>query len=396
MSLARILGKPKGRQSFISDSRWVLPSSFIGVEVEYEGVKERNLPKHTFADFWTYHEEGSLKDNGAEYVFTDPLFGLDARNALEWLILYAKDSGWKCTKRTGIHVHIDVRDLSVPQLAGMSILYAALEPILYHWVGDGRDVSHFCIPLYRADDALLGACSILRSAFQDDKEDGHNALSRSEEFQRYAGLNLQALAKFGSIEFRHLQTTHDLDRIRDWINMIMSLKASAFKLPQSDGAVVRMIQRMGIQELLYYVFPPELAVKLYTKDSEREFTSIGLVSARDVAVQGCGNISWIPNDFPRGEHKGFLKWIKSKTPKNTVEEAQHEWLPPEVDPEEEENLFIPELRAEGVNINMALQEFIPPPRPLNVRRGAFLQPGFPDVPFPRMAAPPIARNPRRR
>jgi Putative amidoligase enzyme len=338
MSLARILGKSKGRQTFISDSRWVLPQSFIGLEHEYEGVKDSTLPKHTFADFWTYHEEGSLKDNGAEFVFTTPLFGVDAYNALEWIVAYAKDSKWKCTKRTGIHVHLDVRDLTVPQLAGLCILYAAVEPILYHWVGDGRDSSHFCIPLYRADEALLGTCAIVRSAFQDDLGDGHNALARATEFQRYAGFNLQALAKFGSIEFRQLQTTHDLVRIVDWINMIMSLKATAFKLPQSDGAVVRMIQRMGARELLSYVFPTELAAKLYTPKSEEEFVTRGLSSARDIAVHGCGEASWVKQDYPKGEHKGFIKWIKEAkpAPEPTSEEMEED---PDVRPVREEPIW---------------------------------------------------------
>lgn len=317
MSLARILGKSKGRQSFISDSRFVLPTSFIGLEHEYEGVKDSTLPKHTFADFWQYHEEGSLRDNGAEYVFATPMFGVDAFNALEWLVSHAKDSGWKCTKRTGIHVHLDVRDLTVPQLAGLCIIYAAVEPILYHWVGDGRDGSHFCIPLYRADEALLGTASIIRSAFNDDKEDGHTALGLSEGYQRYAGFNLQALSKFGSIEFRQLQTTHDLVRIQDWINMIMSLKATALKLPQSDGAVVRMIQRMGAAELLHYVFPPILAAKLYTPKSQEELIVRGLPSARDIAVHGCNTESWVKQSFPRGEHKGFSTWLKkTKETKN--------------------------------------------------------------------------------
>lgn len=326
MSLARILGKSKGRQSYISDSRWVLPASFIGLEHEYEGVENRTLPKHTLADFWTYHEEGSLKDNGAEYAFATPLFGVDAYSALEWLVSHAKSSEWKCTKRTGIHVHIDVRDLSVSQLAGMCILYAAVEPILYHWIGEGRASSHFCIPLYRADEALLTACNIIRSAFRDEKEDGHTALEAAEGFQRYAGFNLQALHKFGSIEFRQLQTTHDVGRIVDWINMVMSLKAAAFKLPQSDGAVVRMIQRMGARELLSYIFPGELAAKLYTSASDVELQSIGLSSARDIAVHGCCEDSWVASDFPRGEHKGFLKWMKTvKEPSKVKKDPELEY-----------------------------------------------------------------------
>lgn len=333
MSLARILGKTRGLQSYVSDARWVLPTSFIGLEHEYEGVKDSTLPRHTFADFWAHHEEGSLKDYGAEYVFATPMFGVDAYNAIEWLVSHAKTSGWKCTKRTGIHVHLDVRDLTVPQLAGACILYAAVEPILYRWVGDGRDSSHFCIPLYRADSALSDTCSIIRSAFQDEKEDGHSALGLAGDFQRYAGFNLQALHKFGSIEFRHLQTTHDLVRITDWINMVMSFKATALKLPQSDGAVVRMIQRMGAEQLLHYIFPAPLADKLYTSKSEEEFITRGLPSARDIAVHGCGAAAWVRKDFPRGEHKGFLKWIKG---------AKEVKVADDYEPPLEEGIFVDE------------------------------------------------------
>jgi len=282
------------------------------MEHEYEGVKNRLLPEHTFANFWNYHEEGSLKDNGAEYAFGTPLFGLDAINAIEWLVSHAKDSGWKCTKRTGIHVHLDVRDLIAAQLAGMCIIYGAAEPILYEWVGDGRDASHFCIPLFRADEALASTCTIIRSAIEDDKDDGHNTLQAAEAFQRYCGFNLQALHKFGSIEFRQLQTTHDIDRIKTWVNILMSLKRAAFKLPQSDGAVVRMIQRMGAREFLRYVFPENIAEQLYTNNSDELFFTRGLPTARDIAVHGCADTGWVTKNYPKCEHSGFSKWLKSQ------------------------------------------------------------------------------------
>lgn len=367
MSLAKIFKKTRGRQTYVSDSRWVMPTSFIGLEAEYEGVKDRNLPPHTFADFWQYHEEGSLKDFGAEYVFSTPLFGIDAYNATQWLVSHAKTSGWKCTKRTGIHVHLDVRDLSIPQLAGLCIVYGAIEAILYRWVGDGRSSSHFCIPLYVADEALLSVCTILKAAFQDEREeDGELALNASEAFQRYAGFNLQALFKFGSIEFRHLNTTHDLDRIVDWINIVMSLKAVAFKLPQSDGAVVRMLERMSIQELLEYIFGSELSKKLYTEHSQEEFEKIGLLSARDIAVHGCGNTDWVPSSFPKGEHAGFVKWIKGNKeikkggdhyPDSEVQEIEIEaadWDDPPPEPMEE---VPPPI------VQAAEQGFVAPPFP---------------------------------
>jgi Putative amidoligase enzyme len=363
MSLARILGKQTGRPSYMSDSRWVLPTCFIGLEHEYEGVENRTLPKHTFADFWQYHEEGSLKDNGAEYAYANPLFGADAYNALEWLVSHAKDSKWKCSKRTGIHVHLDVRDLTIPQFAGMSILYAALEPILYHWVGGGRASSHFCIPLYRADEALLDACKILRAAHLDDKEEGaDNALVAAERFQRYAGYNLQALHKFGSVEFRQLETTHDLTRIVDWVNMIMSLKAGALKLPQSDGATIHMLERMDTREVLNYIFPSELATKLYTPVSDYEFRTVGLPTARDIAVHGCGDLAWVASDYPKGENPGFIKWIKDKKKPVKAKRIDIEEFDVDAPPDRDEDLvhFDPEAPP-------PMEALIPTPAPPPIR-----------------------------
>lgn len=337
----------------MSDSRWVLPTTFIGFEGEYEGVLDRTLPKHPFADFWAYHEEGSLKDHGAEYAFSNPLFGVDAYNAIDWLVSHSKSAKWKCTKRTGIHIHLDVRDLTVPQFGGMSMLYGAVEPILYRWVGDGRASSHFCIPLYRADEALLGACAIIKAAHADEKQEGSQmALDAAEGFQRYAGYNLQALHKFGSVEFRQLQTTNDMDRIITWVNIVMSLKAAAYKLPQSDGAVVRMLETMSVEEVLGYVFPKDIAKQLYTKYSEEEFRCIGLPSARDIAVHGCGETSWISADFPKGENEGFIKWIKeSKDTRYTEDKAAYN----EFELEEEE-------REEGDFVANVAND--PPPVPV--------------------------------
>lgn len=311
-NLARILGKPNGRPSFAPDNRWILPSDLIGVEFEYEGVKDQELPKHTYADFFKFHEETSLKDNGAEYTFATPLFGVDAFNAISWITSHAAESKWKCSKRTGIHIHLDVRDLEAQQLAGMAILYAAVEPLLYKWVGEGRESSHFCLPLYSSDDALVRTCTIIRSALQDDTTGGINTLHHAENFLRYSGFNLNALAKFGSVEFRQLQTTHSLSRIVDWINMLMAIKACAFKLPTSDRVIIKMMERMGVLDTLLYIFPQHLAVQLYDKkDSEFRFLELGLPSARDIAIHGCTKNAWVAPKMPRGDSAAFLTWAKS-------------------------------------------------------------------------------------
>lgn len=312
MSVSKVLGKPRENKLFVPDPRWVLPTTLLGLEYEYEGVHDRNLPHHTHASLWQYHEEGSLRDAGAEFVFRQPLFGKDAHNAIDWLMELAVENKWRCTMRTGIHVHIDVRDIEVPQLVGLALLYACVEPIIYHWIGDNRENSHFCVPLYKADEALLAASGILNAALKDDKNDTHSAGEAAATFERYAGLNFQALEKFGSLEFRHMRTTHDKARVFNWVNIIMGLKEASFRVPTSDGAIVRMAERMGAHELLYYIFGPVYGEMLYTEYSQAQLHEYGIPAARDLALHGCAPDSWGQIVYPKGHNSGFAKFLGSK------------------------------------------------------------------------------------
>lgn len=325
MSVARILGKPREEKLFVPDPRWVLPTNLLGLEYEYEGVEDRTLPNHTHAALWTYHEEGSLRDDGAEYVFTQPLFGKDAYNAIDWLMTHAADQKWKPTMRTGIHVHIDMRDIEVVQLVGMALIYTIVEPILYRWIGDNRENSHFCVPLYKADEALIAASGIIANALADDKNDRHSTVESAGAFERYSGLNFQALQKFGSFEFRHMRTTHDKARVYNWVNIIMALKEASFRVPTSDGAIVRMAERMGASEFLHYVFGPTLAALLWTHHSQGELVELGIPTARDLALHGCNEDKWGSTLYPKGVHKGFLKFMESPNPENKEASKKALW-----------------------------------------------------------------------
>lgn len=313
MSMASILGKPQEKKVFSPDARFVMPSTLIGMEFEYEGVEKPSAVHESgspFAGLWEQHREDSLKDLGAEYVFRHPLFGQDAYNAINFLMDFAAAQKWKCSLRAGIHVHIDIRDLETPQLIGMTILYAIVEPLLYRWIGQNRENSVFCVPFYKADEALLSACSIIHTAMDDERSGGHSVIAAAEAFERYAGLNLQALSKFGSAEFRHMRTTHDKQRVFDWVNMIMSLKATTYKLPQSDGAIVRMAENLTATQLLNYVFG-ELGRQLWVPEASELIGDIGIPTARDLALHGCTKEDWTGLAYPKGEHAGFKKFLET-------------------------------------------------------------------------------------
>ena len=311
MAMEDILQKPKTITRFEPDPRWALPKTLLGLEFEYEGVYgplDNNDPHWSF---WEMHRDDSLKDHGQEFTFRVPLFGIDAYNAIQWLMDQAQKNKYKCSSRCGIHVHLDVREMETSQWVGFVILYTILEPILFNWIGDNRENSIYCLPFYKADESLREACACVRAALDDDTKDTSTILRTAKNFARYAALNLQALAKFGSVEFRHLKTTHDFERVHNWINMIMCLRTATERFPTSDGAILALAQRLPAEEFLRLVFGEKLADRLWTPDVPNLLKDKGFPTARDLVLFGLTKEPWDGFKPPKGKHAGFEKFLKS-------------------------------------------------------------------------------------
>lgn len=311
--IGTLVGKPKDSKTFEPDPRWVLPRTRLGLEFEYEGVADPGqfYFENQLTHYWEVRRDDSLKDAGAEFVFRAPMFGVDAWTAIHTLMIAAEKAKLKCSIRAGIHVHLDVRDMETSQLVGLIILYTILEPILFKWIGDSREFSIFCIPFYRADESLLETCQIVNAILRDEKDPSTKmTISKAKKFARYAALNLNALAKYGSVEFRHMRTTHDIQRVIDWINIIQSLKAATLKLPTSDGAIVHLARTTRPNAFLEYVFGEELARKLWSQDAEMLINTVGIPTARDLVLYGLTNSPWEDElHVPLGKHAGFHKFL---------------------------------------------------------------------------------------
>src|SRR5690606_4243198 len=82
----------------------------------------------------------------------------------------------------------------------------------------------------------------------------------ANENYRYSALNLAALRKFGTIEFRHMPGTGDIQKIRNWINLIMCLKQYALiKEELHLKEMPKYFSSTGFMQCAYEVF------KDYTK-----------------------------------------------------------------------------------------------------------------------------------
>jgi hypothetical protein len=97
--------------------------------------------------------------------------------------------------------------------------------------GENREGNLFCL---RARDAEFVLFRLLRSL----KE--RNLKYLKDDMIRYSSLNYCSLFKYGSLEFRGMRGTGDLDAIYEWVEIIDELRTSSLKFDTPVDVVSTM------------------------------------------------------------------------------------------------------------------------------------------------------------
>ncbi len=204
----------------------------IGIEIECETKKAIADPYES--PTWQLHAEGSLRGHGYEFVLRKPLSVPDSAKALvEWDQAMKKlGVQFVDSKRASVHVHINVQDKRILEVINILCAYWLIEPLLLNIAGEERKGNLFCLGINCADTVHSQLVANLKSGtfFQKFSRDAY----------RYASINLEALYKFGSLEFRTLRGTQDITLIKTWSSELYSLveNASKYKSPHEMVAIV--------------------------------------------------------------------------------------------------------------------------------------------------------------
>lgn len=196
----------------------------IGIEIEVEGNK---FPKHAYNGksavhpeyipaIWGYHHDGSLRgQDNAEYVLKKPIKFSEVPKAISdlWEMFDKYGTVLEESNRTSVHVHLNVQEFHLNRLCAFMALYFSVEEILTAWCGEHRIGNLFCL---RAKDAPA-IVSSLKKFFQTNGE------YEIRDGMHYAGLNAQAIFKFGSVEIRSLRGVSDPQIILDWVAVLQRI-----------------------------------------------------------------------------------------------------------------------------------------------------------------------------
>jgi len=233
----------------------------FGIEIEVEG---RNLPVGVVG--WKQTMDGSLRgDENVEYVLRTVSSLENVKKYLDNLkkAYDENNSVIDETIRAGVHVHLNVTDLNVRQMFNFITVYYIFEDFLCQFCGPERSGNHFCL---RVSDAMAPIFS-LKYALERK-----NFTVLSNDNLRYAALNFTSLFRHGSLEFRAMRSTADLDEVYKWVCILNELFETTTKnYHESPSEIPRMFSGDGA-ELFVNTFLPTYGKELILDTPGYELT----------------------------------------------------------------------------------------------------------------------------
>ena len=223
-----------------------LPSTVCGVELEVDdpGGRESVVHPSCLSPTWRETYDGSL-NNGKEYVLNAPLAGKQLTNAIYQLFDYGTRTTRTFTGSTHIHVNV-IDGMRMNQLKTLVLLCYYFEDMLYG-VGDySRKWCGFANPM----------ASIPVEQMKDifAINEGYAFNEALDQAGRYYGLNLKAMQKYGSVEFRYFPTATSAKELLSWVKLVQLFKKAALETGTPKKLVELLSTEVGVNEFMHKYF----------------------------------------------------------------------------------------------------------------------------------------------
>lgn len=215
-----------------------------GVEIEVEGT---HLPTTLPPNQWRIDQDGSLKGEAYEYVMTKPGPMQHVDTCLATLEAAYIMNGTKVhdTIRAGVHVHVNVQQLTLKQVFTFMTAYYLLEDLLVQWCGENRVGNYFCL---RSRDAEFILFQLMQAV------ETRKLKHLNNDILRYSSLNVCSLFKYGSLEFRAMRGTSQLKEISQWVRILNDIKVSSQKF-DDPAEILRSMSGEGEEAILRILLP---------------------------------------------------------------------------------------------------------------------------------------------
>lgn len=213
---------------------------------------------------WTVKHDGSISGNGAEVV-SPVLRGQDGLDQCRRVCLALQSFECKVNTSTGFHLHIGLPGVSRRNVTPKG--FEHLRALCALWVRHESDLDAVLPPSRRARANTY--CDSNRALVAGGYTPAHGetafhrvmgAASFAQLMRlmcpngRYTKLNLEAVNRHGTVEFRHHSGTVDADKVTNWIKLFCALvDKAAVARPRAWDFSDEHGQRDSLRRLLRYV-----------------------------------------------------------------------------------------------------------------------------------------------
>lgn len=219
----------------------------VGIEIECEGENIQTI----LSGFWKMEDDGSLRGEyphqRAEFVLKRPIAAEKVGAALDNLIGQQKEARFNFSYRTSVHVHVNCLEMTADQILTFAYSYLIFEAPLLEFCGEGRKGNRFCLRLRDAENQLNPLDWLIKH--------GMDAVYMIGADQyRYAAMNMAALPKYGSIEFRPMRGNMDKAVLTTWVSALLELRAFSLRY-KNPKELYDALANEGSDALLNKAFP---------------------------------------------------------------------------------------------------------------------------------------------
>ncbi len=175
----------------------------FGVEIEVESPQDLSKVDMS-GTIWEHTYDDSLRgEYSGEYIFSAPQNIRSAKtNLSEFYTRFEKagveilDSG-----RAGTHVHINMKDLTMPQVCSFAIYWYMVEDLLIKWNGPSRENNMFSVPVSLSPQ-VLEFIPMLYNLNEQNKLSMYLRDYFSADYYKYSSLNWCRLWDLNTLETR--------------------------------------------------------------------------------------------------------------------------------------------------------------------------------------------------
>jgi hypothetical protein len=212
-------------------TRTTTGGSIGGTRVIASKLTAAGVPNVRFSETWMNSSGGTTwdvkTDSSCGYEVAGPKMMLDADGHNDELRRACGALGEispQLTTKCGVHVHVDVSDLTWQQVQALIALWLRYEPFFFELLPTSRLDNFFCAPYRGSRWSRAGDLTASQQAVLDATDAQTFTQRGSMAFStKYRSMNMAPYWHSGRVEFRLHSASIDYDKLRLWTTLLLYL-----------------------------------------------------------------------------------------------------------------------------------------------------------------------------